>query len=80
MRGEHVASVIAENVRRLMRQQKISGRKLAVLSSRNAMTINNLLNGRHMPGADVVFDVADALGVTADELRGRHGKKSRKSA
>jgi hypothetical protein len=34
------------------------------------MTINAMLNSRHMPGADVVFDVADALGVKADDLRG----------
>lgn len=75
-----MANIIAENVQRLMREKKLSGRRLAELSGQNPMTINNLINGRHMPGADVVFDVADALEVTVDALREAVVKKSRKSA
>lgn len=79
MRGESVANALATNVRKIMQARNISGRKLAALSGRNAMTINNLLNGKHMPGADVLFDVCDALGVTVEEIRPPQ-KKSKKSA
>ena len=75
-----MANLIAQNVRRLMREKKISGRKLAALAGHNPMTINHLINSRHMPGADLLFDVADALGVSTDDLRARREPKQKKSA
>lgn len=69
---------LAKNIRRLMEARGISGNKLAALVGRPVMTINDLVNGRTIPGADLIFSVADALGVSTDELRGK--KTSRKSA
>lgn len=77
-----VVEVIARNVRRIIAERGISGRKLAALSGEKIMRVNNLLNGKSVPGIDLVENVADALGVSVDDLRRRPhtGKKSKKSA
>ncbi len=77
-----IVTTISRNVRRIITERGISGRKLAVLSGEKIMRVNNLLNGKSVPGIDLVENVADALGVSIEDLRRRpHGeKKSRKSA
>lgn len=70
-----IVSDLAKNIRRVMDAKGVSGNKLAALVKRPTMTINDLVNGRTVPGADLVFAVADALGVSADDLRGKRTSK-----
>ena len=59
---------IAERIRLIRQQQKLSQTELAEKSGVNLKSLSRYELGNSIPGADVLKMVADALGVTADAL------------
>ena len=62
-------SAISANVRRLREERGWSQEELAQRSGMSYVQINRLENRHHTPGADRLYNLADALGVPADSLR-----------
>lgn len=74
---------IGANIRRLLAARKISQNGLATLIDESPTRINHYAQAKKMPGAGVLSRIAEALGVTTDDLiapppdrRGGRGKKS----
>ena len=80
MTDTDVLEALAANISRLMAEQGVSQRKLSALTDTPLMTINGMVNGRHMPGAGLVHRVAEALGVAVETLyEATHKKTSRRA-
>jgi transcriptional regulator with XRE-family HTH domain len=60
---------IGENVRRLRLDRKHTQTELAEMAGIKKVHVNRIENGKSSPSAEVLFALADALGVTADNLR-----------
>ncbi len=67
---------LAENLSRLLRDRDISQRSLSVLSDVPLMTINSIVNEKHMPGVGVVARIAEAFDVSIDRLVGPPPEKN----
>lgn len=75
-----VLELLSHKIQAAMTAQNISQRKLALLTEQPLMTINSLVNGNHMPGFEVVFRVAQVLGISLDDLAKKtKAKKSRQT-
>ena len=77
LRDADVLENLSENIRRTMQERGISQRALAEMTDQPVMTINYLVNGRHMPGFGVVYRVAQVLGLSLDELAEKPKPKKR---
>lgn len=61
--------VIGENVRRLRQGNDLTQTQLAERIGVTFVSINRIENAKMCPSAEVLFALADCLGVTADALR-----------
>lgn len=61
--------VIGENVRRLRKFRDLTQEQLAEKVGISAVFMNRIEQGYNTPSSEVLFGLADALGVKADELR-----------
>jgi len=66
---QRLRPVIAANVLRLRKQRALSQTELAAMAGISRVQLSRVENAHHTPGADVLYSLADALKVTADELR-----------
>jgi len=73
---------IAANLNRILAERKISQRALARLTNEPPMTINSVLNGRHIVSTGTITRIAEALDVSIDRLVGTpaNEKNSRRTA
>ena len=81
--NDEVAANIHENADRLLEEKGWSQRRLSRETGDPHMSIVNALSGDHVPNSGILARIAEALGVTADELIDappKPQKKSRKSA
>jgi transcriptional regulator with XRE-family HTH domain len=58
----------ARNMRSLLEKSGMSLRELARTTGDSPMTLSNILNAKHVPGVSVLARVAEAFGVTIDDL------------
>lgn len=80
---EQAKQNIANNIRRLLAARpspENQQRWLADATDESAMRISLYVNGRKMPGAGVLARIAEALGVTVDDLLSRPTKNGRKKS
>ena len=61
---------IKERIRMLMESKHLSQKELANLSGITEVSMSKYLSGERTPRIDVVVNIANALGVTTDELIG----------
>ena len=61
---------IKERIRMLMEGEHLSQKELANLSGITEASMSKYLSGERTPRIDVVVNIANALGVTTDELIG----------
>ncbi len=81
--NEEVAANIRDNADRLLGEKGWSQRRLSRETNDPHMSIVNALSGDHVPNSGILARIAEALGVTADELIDsppKPRKKSRKTA
>jgi len=62
-------TAIAANVTRLRREKDLSQEEFADKLGVSRVQINRIENGKHSPSAEMLFTLADALGVSTDSLR-----------
>ena len=70
---------ISENLRRLMKLHAMTQCKIAAKACISQSLVSKMCNGEILPNAATVRNVAEALGVTSDDLLDdppSHGKKS----
>ena len=63
--------VVAENIRSLMKESGLNSTELAERTRMSKTTISHYTSGRRIPSEMNAKKLADALGVTVDELYGR---------
>lgn len=80
MTDTEVLQALSGNIARLMEEKNISQRRLSAITGEPLMTINSVVNGRHMPGAGLVHRVAEALGVAVETLYHATQKKTSRRA
>lgn len=61
--------VLGSNVTRLRKARSLSQDELAEKLGISRVFLNRIENGRSSPGAEVLYSLADVLGVSADNLR-----------
>jgi len=66
--NEEVATNIGANLRRILEEKGWSQIQLSRETGDPHMTIVNAIRGQHNPSAALVGRMAEALGVTTDEL------------
>lgn len=62
---------IGENIRKLRKEKGWTQAELAFEADTNSLSISYYENGRALPSILNLISIADALGVTLDELVGR---------
>ena len=77
---ESLRSAISANVVRLRKGIGWSQEELGARSGISRVFMSRIENGHSTPGADVLYALADALGVSTDALRQVAEKISQKSA
>ena len=77
---QQLRDALAANVARLRKERGWSQKNLAALAGISRIQLSRIENGHHTPGADVIYGLADAFGVTADQLRQVAEKNPAKSA
>lgn len=76
-------SRVAENVARLLAEHGMSQQALANKTGENKMMISRVVRGEHDPGIGLISRIAEAFGMSIDELlsdQSRSKNKSRRSA
>jgi transcriptional regulator with XRE-family HTH domain len=72
--------MLAQNLKKLRKQRKLSQEKLARLADISYNTIIKIETGKaNNPTFETLSKLADAFGVSMDELAGRNNKKSKKT-
>lgn len=74
-----ILQTLSANLQRLVAENKFSMRKLSAITGDPPMTINGAVRGKNMPGGGLLRRLAEALGVSTDDLLAPE-KKSRRSA
>lgn len=74
-----VELTIGESMKRARKKRGITGRKLADLTGYCPTQISQWENDKQRPSLVAVIDVADALGVSIDELIGHEVRNVRNS-
>jgi transcriptional regulator with XRE-family HTH domain len=67
--NSELRTALAANIRRLRQRDGLTQAQLAKKIGISAVYMNNLEMGGKSPSAEVLFALADGLGVKADELR-----------
>lgn len=62
--------MIGENIKRLMKENGYTQMELALRSGCKQGSISSYVNNKQMPGMKILKNLAIALGVTVDELKG----------
>ena len=76
---EKSRKMLAQSIKKLRKQKKLSQEKLARLADISYNTIIKIETGKaNNPTFDTLSKLADAFSVSMDELTGRNNKKSRK--
>ena len=65
-----IMNILSDNLRELRKKRKISQEKLAEMANLSTTIISDYENGRKTPSIASAKRIADALGVTLDELCG----------
>jgi len=60
---------LSANISRFRQARGWSQDQLAEAIGISRVQVNRIENGHHTPGADILYSIADALGVTTDQLR-----------
>lgn len=68
MLGQDAPAIIADNLRRLIKENELNAATVAAIARSNEMRIGRLLRGRCMPKVDILIRVAGAFDVTVDYL------------
>ena len=58
-------------IRQLRKQKKITQQQLAELLKVSRQTINSIENGRYDPSLTLTFDIADAFGLSIEDIFSR---------
>jgi transcriptional regulator with XRE-family HTH domain len=66
---EELAGIIGSNVSRLRRQKGFSQQQFAQKLGISLPHLNRIEKGKALPGAELLYALADELGVTSDNLR-----------
>lgn len=80
MSNDETAQAIHANVQRLLDQRKMPVRQLSQATGDPHMTIVNAISGVHVPNSAILARIAEALGVTPNDLIYGPRKKSRRTA
>ena len=64
-------TVFNERLKELMTKRQITQRTLASRICATEAAVSKYVNSEHVPRADIVADIANVLGTTADYLLGR---------
>ena len=81
MTAKQVKRSLPETLKRMIAKKGWSEAELARQASVTPQTINNICSGSHEPRASVLTQIADALGVTPNDLLGykdKSGKNQKK--
>jgi transcriptional regulator with XRE-family HTH domain len=71
--------MLAQNVRKLRKQKKLSQEKLARLADISYNTVVKIEAGKaENPTFETLSKLADAFGISMDELAGRNNRKNKK--
>ncbi len=70
MNDTNFFSIFSENLRELRKKRKLSQEKLAEMTDMSTTIISDYENARKKPNIIAAKNIADALGVTLDELCG----------
>ena len=72
--------MLAQNLKKLRKQKKLSQEKLARLADISYNTIIKIETGKaNNPTFETLSKLADAFGVSMDELVGRNNKKNKRT-
>lgn len=74
LKDSEAKSNVASNLKRLLGECGISQRELSRKTGDPIMTINDVVNGRTMPGAGILARIAEALSVSVDAILGSDKK------
>ena len=73
------SEMLAQNLKKLRKQRKLSQEKLARLADISYNTIIKIETGKaNNPTFETLSKLADAFGVSMDDLAGRNNRKNRK--
>lgn len=75
IREIETAKTFANNLKRIMLSQNITGAKMSQDLSINKSSISQWMNGLNFPSPDTLSRIANYLGVTIDDLYGRSIEK-----
>jgi transcriptional regulator with XRE-family HTH domain len=71
--------MLAQNVKKLRKQKKLSQEKLARLADISYNTVVKIEAGKaENPTFETLSKLADAFGISMDELAGRNNRKNKK--
>ena len=62
--------MIGDNIKRLMQENNYTQKELALRSGCRQASISSYVNNKQKPGMKTLKNLAIALGVTVDELKG----------
>ena len=65
-----------KRLRELLEERGLTQKELAKISGVSQSNISMIINGLRDPGWSIVCALADALGVSTDELRGEDDEKT----
>lgn len=71
---------LAANMRRLISDRRLSQMELSRRTGETQPTISNILRGKHLPSAGIVFRLAEAFDVSVDRLLSAAPEASRQTA
>ena len=66
---QQLREALSANVARLRKEQGWSQKVLAARAGISRIQLSRIENSHHTPGADMLYSLADALGVSTDQLR-----------
>ncbi len=66
---EQLRPILSVNVARLRKSKKLTQVQLAEKVGISEVMLNRIERGHSSPGAELLYSLADALGVTTDKLR-----------
>lgn len=66
---DELRQILAANLSRLRKERNLSQTELAERIGVSLVHLNRIENGHASPSAELLYAVADALGVTTDSLR-----------
>jgi len=73
------SKMLAQSIKKLRKQKKLSQEKLARLADISYNTIIKIETGKaNNPTFETLSKLADAFGVSMDELTGRNNKKAKR--